>query len=97
MVTMTFEWNAAHTRFGARAQGDESGYAVFVDVDWRGDTLVVLHTETAIEHRGEGLAGRLTQALLDESRAHGWRVDPRCPYTAGWIQRHPDYADLLDG
>lgn len=93
---MHFDWNTDQTRFGARPSGSQPGTppAAFVDVLVQGNTLVVLHTETDSKHQGQGLAGRLTRELLDQARAEGWQVEPRCPYTAGWLQRHPEYADL---
>lgn len=44
---------------------------------------------------GRGIAGRLTRHALDWARSEGLPVHPACPYVASWIQRHPDYADLL--
>jgi len=29
------------------------------------------------------------------SSFHGLRVEPRCPYAAAWIGRHPEYASLV--
>jgi predicted GNAT family acetyltransferase len=33
---------------------------------------------------------------LDEVRTAGLRVRPLCWFVAGWIDRHPDYRNLLD-
>ena len=44
---------------------------------------------------GRGLAGILTRHALDWARSEGLKVEPTCPYVARWIDRHPDYADLL--
>jgi predicted GNAT family acetyltransferase len=44
---------------------------------------------------GRGIASRLTRFALDHCREKGLGVRPRCPYVAAWIQRHPDYADLV--
>lgn len=46
-------------------------------------------------HRKKGLAGRLVGHALREARAEGLQVDPVCPYVATFINRHPEYADLL--
>ena len=35
------------------------------------------------------------RAALDEARRQGLAVVPLCPYVAGWIRRHPEYAELL--
>ena len=44
---------------------------------------------------GRGLAGILTRHALDWARSEELSVEPSCPYVASWINRHPDYADLL--
>ena len=44
---------------------------------------------------GRGIAGFLTRHALDWARAEGLQVNPRCPYVAKWIERHPDYAGLV--
>lgn len=44
---------------------------------------------------GRGIAGQLTRHALDWARAGGMKVRPVCPYVARWIERHPDYADLV--
>lgn len=44
---------------------------------------------------GRGLAGQLTRHALDWARAEDLKVRPTCPYVARWIERHPDYADLV--
>ena len=46
---------------------------------------------------GRGIAGQLTRHALDWARAEGLKVRPVCPYVAKWIERHPDYQDLVDG
>jgi predicted GNAT family acetyltransferase len=60
-----------------------------------GGRMVILHTDVPEALRGGGVGGRLVQAALDHARTHGLRVEPRCPYAAAWIGRHPEYASLL--
>jgi len=61
----------------------------------RGATVVITHTATEPEWRGQGVAREVTRQALDDIRAGGRRVLPACPYTAHFIDEHPDYADLL--
>lgn len=60
-----------------------------------GSTVVITHTGTEPAYRGRGLAGQLTAAVLEEIRAAGQHVRPLCPYTAGYLETHPEYADLV--
>ena len=59
--------------------------------------LVVTHTEVEPEYEGQGVGGRLVQAVLDDVRQRGLHVLPICPFTKSWIERHPDYQDLVFG
>ena len=61
----------------------------------RGRTVVFTHTEVDDAYQGQGLAGRLARAALDDVRARGEQVIARCEFVRGWIDKHPDYQDLL--
>ena len=61
----------------------------------RGDTLVFTHTEVDPDSGHEGVGSALVRGALDDVRAAGQRIVPRCPFVKGWIDRHPDYADLV--
>jgi predicted GNAT family acetyltransferase len=58
--------------------------------------MSILHTLVPAEAGGRGIAALLNRAALDTARIRGWRVQPLCSYTATYIQRHPEYTDLLD-
>lgn len=60
-----------------------------------GDTVAFEHTTTPVRHRGNGYAGELTGAALDDLRARGRRLIPACPYTRTYLRRHPDQQDLV--
>jgi uncharacterized protein len=61
-----------------------------------GDSVIVAHTEIDERREGEGLGGALVRGMLDQIRASGKTVIPTCTFTAGYIQRHPEYVDLVD-
>jgi hypothetical protein len=65
------------------------------DFHLSGTTVVITHTGTEPEWRGQGVAGELTRQVLDDIRAGGRRVHPMCPYTERYIDEHPSYTDLL--
>jgi len=79
-------------RFEGRLGGEVVGVIDFTLAD---GTLVVTHTGTVPELRGQGIAGRLTAAALDDIRERGQRVRPICPYTVSYLEQHPEYQDLL--
>ena len=61
----------------------------------RGDTVVFTHTEVDADAGESGLGSTLVRAALDDVRSRGGSVVPRCPFVRGWIERHPEYADLV--
>lgn len=60
-----------------------------------GDTLMFTHTEVPPELEGHGIASQLIKTALDDARAQHQTIIPLCPFVAGYIQRHPDYVDLV--
>lgn len=81
-----------HHRYELRA-GDE--LVGFIDYRLHGDLIRLLHTEVLPAFNGQGHAGTLARSALDDARARDLSVDPVCPYVAAYIDKHPEYADLV--
>ncbi|MFN8573306.1 MAG: GNAT family N-acetyltransferase [Gemmatimonadaceae bacterium] len=88
--------------FDVRDNPDASQFEVTVDghlavSQYRlGDGRIVFtHTEVPAELSGRGVGSALARAALDQARERGLRVEPRCPFVARYIERHPEYADLV--
>jgi predicted GNAT family acetyltransferase len=83
--------NAAQQRFELRV-----GEALCV-LDYRRfpGKLVIYHTEVPQPLERRGFAARMTRAALDFARSESLQVEPRCPYTAAFMQENPEFADLL--
>jgi predicted GNAT family acetyltransferase len=58
--------------------------------------IVFEHTEIHGDFQGRGLAGRLAAGALDTARERGLRIRPVCEYLAGYVQRNPQYAALVE-
>jgi predicted GNAT family acetyltransferase len=61
----------------------------------RGGSIVIPHTETSPEFGGRGFASKLVRFSLDDIRAQGRTVVPACPFVASYLDKHPEYQDLL--
>ena len=61
----------------------------------RNDRIVFIHTKVDESYEGRGLGNRLAEAALDDVRRKGLVVVPLCPFIARYIQRHPEYHDLV--
>lgn len=73
--------------------GDER--AGFVAYELHGSQLSLMHTEVDPRFEGHGLGGRLARGTLDSARERGLAVLPYCSFIRDWIQRHPEYLDLV--
>jgi predicted GNAT family acetyltransferase len=60
-----------------------------------GEMIVIEHTEVPVELEARGIAGRIVRTALDYARAQKLKVMPLCPFTAGFIHKHPEYQDLV--
>jgi predicted GNAT family acetyltransferase len=84
--------NRGERRFEARVEGDLAGLLYYVP---RPGGLELIHTDVAEEFEGQGVGGRLVAGALDDVRERGLTVAVTCPFAAGYIERHPEYADVV--
>jgi len=89
---MTVERNEEKHRFEARV-GDEVASLVYRDRT--NGALVLVHTEVPEALRGHGLAGQLARAAFEYARTSGRRVIVVCPFVKAYLERHPEYRDVL--
>jgi uncharacterized protein len=59
--------------------------------------ITFVHTEVPPELGGQGVGSRLVKGALDQVRADGLKVIAQCPFVKAWIDKHGEYADLLEG
>ena len=57
--------------------------------------MIFTHTVVPPELRGRGIAEKLVRAALADARAAGRRVVPQCSYVTKFIERNPEYQDLV--
>jgi predicted GNAT family acetyltransferase len=92
MAEITVVDNVDKSRYELRIDGECAG---IVRYRRRDGTINLLHTEVDAEYEGQGLGGKLAAGVLDAVRASGERAIVTCPFIAGYIRRHPEYADLM--
>jgi predicted GNAT family acetyltransferase len=83
--------NEAEQRYEALVDGR----LAVITYQRRADRIIFIHTEVPEALEGHGIAGAMARFALDEARAQGLVVIPRCPFVAAYIRRHPEYADLV--
>ena len=90
---MTVVDNPDRERFEILVDGEPAGFVQYLR---RGGRLIFFHTEIDPAFEGRGLGSQLAQGALDAARQADEPVVPLCSFVHGWIDRHPDYADLVD-
>jgi predicted GNAT family acetyltransferase len=84
--------DATRRRYVATIEGREA-HLDFREIDSR--TIDLVHTKVPVELRGRGIAGALVHHALEDARARGLHIVPTCPFVRGYLERHPEYGDLV--
>jgi uncharacterized protein len=84
---------AESDRFTIAVEGKQVGKADFLDRDER---RVFTHTEVDENYEGRGLATILIGEALKETRDAGKRIVPKCKMVAAYLEKHDEYADIVD-
>jgi uncharacterized protein len=84
--------NPTANRYEARVDGELAGALYYREAP---EGLALVHTEVGDEFEGKGVGGRLVAGALDDIRGRGLNVTPVCPFATAYIERHPEYADLI--
>jgi predicted GNAT family acetyltransferase len=85
--------NRDRSRYELVVDGEVAG---FVQYSMRGGRLILVHTESDEARAGHGPASILVSGVLDDVRRRRLRIVPICPFVEGYIERHPEYDDLVD-
>ncbi|MEY9110120.1 putative GNAT family acetyltransferase [Bradyrhizobium yuanmingense] len=83
--------NKAHYRYELDVEGHLATEHYRLD----GGVITFEHTDVPKELGGKGIGSKLVQGALDQVRADGLKLIPQCPFVKAWIDKHPDYADLV--
>lgn len=91
-MTTTVVVNEDAGRYEIQVDGETAGFSQF---RVKGTVATFPHTEISPEYEGQGLASTLIRHALDDMRARGMTVVPRCPFVRAFIEKHPEYQDLV--
>jgi uncharacterized protein len=78
-----------------RFQIEIESHLAMLEYQLDGDTIVFNHTSVPDELGGRGLGSKLVRAGLDYARAQSLSVHPLCSFVASYIEKKPEYQDLL--
>jgi uncharacterized protein len=92
MAEITVVRNEDQHRYEAVIDGKVAGFAKFRS---KPGQAIFWHTEVDPAYEGKGVGSVLARRALDDIRARAEQVVAECPFIAGYIKRHPEYADLV--
>jgi predicted GNAT family acetyltransferase len=84
--------NEQNSQYEIFVDGDRAGFSSYRDDH---GSRVFTHTVVDDDYEGQGVGSALARGALDDARRLGLGVVPRCPFIRGFIDRHPEYGDLV--
>ncbi|MFF2088424.1 GNAT family N-acetyltransferase [Nocardia sp. NPDC058176] len=93
-MTTRLEHNVDDTRFEIYLDDVLAGYADYAERE-NPKVRDFHHTMTFPEFRGHGVAAKVVEFALQDSRTNDYRVIPTCWYVEKYIADHPEYANLV--
>ena len=91
LATNTVRDNKSRQRF----ELDVEGTMAFANYRLTPGEVIIIHTETPPALRGRGIASELVQGALELIRADGLKVVAGCGFVVDYLQKHPEYSDLV--
>ena len=93
----------SNSRFVIEVDGNEAGFAEYKNV---GDDVREFHHTVvnidfvstdflAPDYRGQGLSKPLIMEALESTREAGYSVIPTCSAVEGFIEKNPDFQDMV--
>jgi hypothetical protein len=79
-----------------RFELEEDGEVAYLEFEVDGSGWMTLwHTEVPPALRGRGVAGTLARTALDYARDNSLKVDVICPLVANFIEKNPEFRNLV--
>jgi predicted GNAT family acetyltransferase len=91
-VSFLVEENPARRRFEILVDDALAGSAEY---ELHGEVPVFTRTQVDERFRNMGVGSALIKGTLDQIRERGDRLATRCRFMSAYIERHPEYADLV--
>ena len=57
--------------------------------------FILIHTEVPPAYERRGIAGKMATAAMEYAKNEGLKIRSYCSYTTRFIEKHPEYQDLL--
>ena len=84
--------NEAERRFEVKLDG-EVAFAEYRLID---HGIILPHTVVPEAFEGKGVGSALAKTALGYAREQGLKVIPLCPFIAAYLQKHPEWKDVVN-
>ncbi|OLF77852.1 acetyltransferase [Maricaulis sp. W15] len=95
-IRFSHEESGSKGRYVAHVEGQaDSGEMTYSRLS--ANRIIVDHTGVPDSLRGMGVGSALAHHIVAEARAKGFTIVPLCPFLKAQADRHPDWADVIEG
>ena len=84
--------NAAKAQFELHTEGASA----IIAYTRTGDIFSLDHTEVPDALAGRGIGSAIVKGTLDLLQARNQKIRVRCSFIAKYIEKHPEYRDLIE-
>lgn len=90
------EYEVMHNEKERRFEMTDHGDLALVEYQLLGDGIMnIYHTEVPESIEGKGVGSAMMKEALEFARRNHYRVVPTCAFAQSYLQKHPDYMDVL--
>lgn len=68
----------------------------FLEYHLNNRKIELTHTEVPEEFQNQGIGNDLVTAAMLFARRSGYKVIPECPFVADFLNKNPEYLELID-
>lgn len=73
----------------------KDGHTAFISYQESDDTLIYEHTIVPDALGGQGIGSKLVKYALNYAREQNKKIIPQCSFVAHYINKHPEYQELV--
>ena len=89
------ETDVVDNRRESRFEVEVDGALAVAEYERSGDRIEFTRTNVPESLEGQGVGSALARKGLEEARREELTVVPTCDFIAGYIDRHPEYQELV--
>ena len=89
------ELHVIHNAEKKRFEIQVDSYTAVLAYLLNGNIIVFTHTGVPPELEGRGIGSLLVKTGMQYAKEHNLKVNSLCWFVSGYIERHPEFQDLL--